>query len=336
MRPLMTYLHEHHFNVYAPPGAGHAFHRSRLPSTRLKQDATYDAARSVLLHDPLVKDYLQKMQELAAMFPPDVQEYAQVLQRVTTLLQQHLPSAESERVLHALRLLSPMDHTPGFEHQLHELFESDHMRYASHPVERLAEVCALPGPMHVIGYSLGGVQAMNMIAGTGMVDKLVLLAPYIGTRTSGDVDVSLCALGALDLYLLPFPLWTVSACHLTAASVAAKCVQSEQVVKAVKQVPCFCVVSEGDECCDPRLVQRFFERVDREGSCEFVYPEEMGLGHTIVPGKENRFSRALMKEVWRFLVLDKVDKEWLVTKDGDPMLPGVDEERFGKELGEVE
>lgn len=327
MRPLMTYLHQQHFNVYAPPGAGHAFHRSRLPETRIRQQYGYDDARQLLLQDPVVKAYLDKIQLLAAMSPPDRVEYDETIARVKNVLKNGLNQTKYDHIISTLQLLTPTEYTPGFEQKLVRFCETDHTRYASHSMERLADVCALPGPVYVVGYSLGGVQALNLTAGSKMIDKMVLLAPYLGTIDCGDdVEVSLSALGALDLHLLPFPLSTVSACHLTAASIAARCVQSHDVVQRVKETTkCFCVISEGDDCCDPKLVQRFFEKIRTDDTFGFVYAKELGLKHGIVPGKENRFSKALLKEIWRFLVLGEVRKEWLITLEGDPDLPTVEE-----------
>lgn len=328
LRPTMSYLHANNFNVYAPPGAGHAFDSSQLPYTLLRNHLGYAEAREILLADPQLCEYFALITTLAAKSPPDYEQHNQIVARIRVLLKQHLTAEQFKSVMGALEMLSTLDFTEGDEHVLAEHFESDHHRYDSHPYERLADVSALPGPVYVLGFSMGGLQALNLVARSKAVSRLVLIAPFFGAPEHVDnpcPDVTLAALGCLDLYELPFPISTVSGRHWTACTLAAKVVGREEIVREVREVQTFCVLSEGDDSADRRLAWDFMnEKVPNKSNRVFMYPEGTGLKHSIQPHTENPFSQPLLQEVLRFFLTGKVHLENMLRAKGDPAMPDVD------------
>ncbi|CDF38192.1 unnamed protein product [Chondrus crispus] len=324
MRPTMTYFHNAGFNVYTPPGAGHAFAAHRLPYTLLKPEIG-DKAREVILSDHVLADYFQRITTAAAMEPPHAEEYAQIIARIKARLRDQLSSADFETVICALYALSGNTYRPGLESEIARYCESDYSRYESHPFERVADVAPLPGPISVVGYSLGAVQAINLVARAKFIHKLVLLAPFVGLR-SQPTGIDLAALGALELFTLPFPISTISARHFAATSVAARMVHRAEIVAPIRRnVTTFCATAELDEYCDPKGVTEYCQReLGNEQTKLFVYPKHTGLGHGIHPHSENKLAVPLLQEMLRFIQNGEVQLNKLLCVTGDEELPAVD------------
>ncbi|CAN8065086.1 unnamed protein product [Agarophyton chilense] len=329
MRPFVTYLHQNGFNVYAPPGAGHAFHYSRLPHTLMSSEFGAQIAASVINQNPALKQYFDRITQLAVMTPPNASEFKEITDLIITLLKKELSPQQFTGVMSALQLLSGTDCPADLEAQVAKYCESDHYRYESHPIERYCDVASLPGPVSVIGYSLGTVQAMNLAARVPAVEKLVVLAPlvhFFGYDTEPLPSFSLSALGALDLHLFPFDISTVSARHVTATTLAARVIQRDQITQPIRQrVATFVIVSDSDNACDPQSALEFCqEKLSNKRTVSFSYPKAVDLKHGVHPHSENKYSVPLLQEVFRFLTTEQVRIQNMLCREGDSSLPPVD------------
>lgn len=327
MKPTMTYLFSNNFNIYAPPSPGHAFTADHYPSTVLRKDLKQ--VQEVLKGDEMLRAYFAEVEESATMTPLDMNMHGRVVQRVKAVLKETMGDHKGGKVITALRALSRLDDGSKLAAEISEYFISDHERYETHPLERLEEVEGLPGPLYVVGFSMGGVQALNVVARTGRVRRQVLLAPYCGSVEYGEEsvpEITLGALGSLDVFELPFPLYRVSGRHLAACVSGAGMLNREEIYGKVREgVGTFCVVSEGDDSADCRVASRYFkQRIDNQRSFLFQYPKETGLDHSIFPHIDNPFSAALLREVLRFLLMGEVRADNLMKHDGDNEMPPVD------------
>ncbi|GAB0494445.1 hypothetical protein MMPV_005738 [Pyropia vietnamensis] len=330
-----TYLHANRWNVYAPPLAGHAFEGTRWPSTRLRGEYGGDLARQLLLADPLLGSIAEGINNGTLMAPvhvPDGFDYDEAMTRALTVLREGMEPAAYDTLLDAFELLVTANAYPSKQASLHKYFETDHMRYATVAAARVMDVVSLPGPVVVVGYSMGGVQALYASAWSdGLVSRAVLYAPFVDAAAPAEsprLRHLLQAVGALDLYDVPVPNdTTIPSVMLPAASLVGHTLLDEDLHAAVRrQTDVFCVFAEDDNMADVTLGLRVCrDGVASAGSRSYVYPAQLELGHFAAPSPMNPYSTPLLQETWRFLTTGEIRAEQMLNQSGDATMPSVDE-----------
>lgn len=328
-----AYLHANGWNVYAPPLAGHAFEGTRWPSTRLRGEYGGDLARQLLLQDPVLGPIAAGINNgtlAAPVHGPDGFVYDDAMRRALEVLSKGMGPAAYKTLVNAFELLITATAYPGKQAALHKYFETDHMRYATDAAARVMDVVSLPGPVVVVGYSMGGVEALYASAwSAGIVSRAVLYAPFVDAAAptgSPGLRHLLQAVGALDLYVAPVPNDTaIPSVMLPAASLVGHTLLDGDLHAAVRQqTDVFCVFAEDDEMADVAAGLRVCrDGVASAGSRSFLYPARLGLGHSAAPSPFNPYNAPLLQETWRFLVTGEVHTSQMINKTGDPALPNV-------------
>jgi len=330
-----SYLHANGFNVYAPPLAGHAFQGTRWPSTRLRDEFGGSLARQLLLEDPVLGSVARRINNGSLMAPvhvPDGFDLDEAMERALSVLRRGMTAAAYNTLVDAFQLLITASAYPGKQAAVHRYFETDHMRYATEAAARVADVAALPGPVMVVGYSMGGLEAMYAAArSAGVVSRAVLYAPFVDAAAPPEqprLRYLLQAVGALDLYDVPVVNdTTIPSVILPASTLVGHTLLDEVLQAAVRrQTDVFCVFAEDDGMSDVDAGLRACrDGVASVGSRAFVYPARLKLNHFVAPSRFNSFSETLLKETWRFLADGEVRSERLLNETGDPELPPLPE-----------
>jgi alpha-beta hydrolase superfamily lysophospholipase len=326
------YLFKNGFNVYAPALAGHAYQGYRLPSTVLRAEMGGAAAREILLGDPVIGSIVERVNNGSLMAPvhaPDGFDLDVIKERAVRLLKTKLPSDLFEKVSAAMSLLVSEECHVGLEREFNRYFESDHHRYDSDPFERLAEVVSLPGPTHVLGWSMGGVEAMYLAARSKYMERIVLFAPFLEAAApvgKPDYRYLLEAVGAFDLYVAPIPDGIgLPSRVLPAADAAGRFLLRDEILNSIRDnTATFCVFAEEDEMSDVDVgLYACRDRVSNAHSASYVYPAAEGLGHSVAPGEGNPFNTPILQETLRFLVTGSVHRDNMMNKAGDANMPGL-------------
>lgn len=325
------YLFENKFNVFLAPLAGHSLEASRWPSTILRESKGLQAARSIILADPELRNIIDSVNN-GTLPPPVLQptpgfNLSAAIDRMMIMLKKGLSASDFKNVRKAVRILTTENYFPGLEKKFFRFFNSDHTRYESTPLEQLSLVSALPGPVYLGGFSLGAIQALYATARSKYVKRQVLLAPFFDVNTPKalpEVKLFFEVVGAFDLYTAPNPFDTnVPSRILPAAETAGRFSTQDEITRNARtHTATFCAMSPNDNIASFRRAMHICKGpLTNSRSVTFNYPKEnTDLGHFISPGFLNPFSEALAKEILRFYVTGKVNVSFLNTVQGDPKL----------------
>ena len=329
---LGRYLFENKFNIFLPPLAGHALNGTRWPYSLLRDDMGGKAAREVLMSDPQIMNISKAItagELMAPVHAPDGFDMDVMVTRVLNLFEKNLSTEDYDNVMKAFRLLVREDYYPGLEKDLFKYFESDHFRYDSTAYEQVSLVIPLPGPIYAGGFSMGGLQTMFAAARSKIIDRAVLLAPFFEAAApegKPNYRYLLEAVGVLDVYSAPVPDDVpIPSRILPAADIVGRLAMQDDITRNVREhTATFCVYAEDDGMADYEIGINLCKSALRNNeSIVYSFPASEGINHFVAPGRFNKYSTAVAKEILRFFATGSVHVKELTSEMGDPELPDV-------------
>lgn len=212
---------------------------------------------------------------------------------------------------------------------------SNHMDYLHDAQERLAELEQMPGPIYVIGLSVGGAIALGLAAAQPKrVSKVVAYAPLLKLyEPATERYINLA--GPLDIAeksWSPGESFPVGA--LTAAAKYGAFVRESKNIRALRQVPTWMVLTENEDAAHiPTNISLFNDigGVSR-GHRFYMYSQADLVPHPFAEpnvksqGMTNRFWQSLYQETLRFLKTGEIQPTNMNTVEQDgslPMVPGL-------------
>lgn len=318
---LADYLFNQGFNFYQPSIAGHTLLPAAQywPQVDLKPEI-YDPLRQKVQQDPVLQTFLKNLAAHPQGFTrPTPTQQAALMARLIAL---------DPQVLEILQAIAQED-----ESQYQRYFISSHMNYLEDARARLAELAAIPGPIYLIGLSVGGAVALGLAADqpqriAGVVAYAPLLKIY-GEDRRQYVNLT----GPLDIReqgwdpAVQFPVGALTAADRFGSAY----VLSDRSIQALQNVPTCLILTANEDAADIETNQQFFKRIggDRKGHQYYLYPPEALVPHPMLDpteisqGMSNRFWRSLYQETFRFLTTGTIDIQNLSNLELDPKLPVV-------------
>lgn len=327
---LGAYLFDNGFNVFLAPVAGHSFKGDHWPSTLLRKEYGGCEVKELLLADPQISELARGIGNGTIMVPvhaPHGFVMKDMIREALRILEEGLTPKVFDSLKYALNLLIREDYYKGFEKDIARFFESDHARYDTVPYAHTQLVSALPGPLHVGGFSMGALQSLFASARSKQVSRAVLMAPHFEPAAPPEhpeYRYLMEVVGVLDLYSFPMANDTdVPARIMPATDIAGRLAMQDDVLRDVRDnTDTFMVMAEDDGMGQFDLGKETYEKkIKNSNSYSFYYPAAEGISHFALPGKRNKYSAALAKEILRFYVTGNVHKEELMTARGDASLP---------------
>lgn len=302
-----------------------------MPAARLRPAYGFHVARRILRADPIVGAALRDI-DAGGPSPLDVTpsleallSYAGIAKRGRTVLKQNMPPRMYARFMSAMSAISRSDYYPGLERELRLYFDSDHDRYQFEPAQQLSLVSALPGPLNVVGFSAGGMASVYAAARTKIVDKLILLAPYLAQGPVSDINVRFLYPGAGALNLFNSTKAMLTSSGSLATVLAERVSRQDEITRNVRMhAKTLCLIAEDDIYVNSKVVMQRCNGVFRNKHTRtFLYPKEDGLGHFVLPIEQMRFVESLSQELLRFLVTGNIKISRLRNEAGSSDLPSV-------------
>ncbi len=317
---LADYLFRNGFNVYQATLAGHAFLPAQefWPQVDLKPEIL-NPLKAKVKQDPVLQNYIANLPTDPGKFQRP--GYLQQIGLVSRLLmiEPHLLDivAAAER-----------DNDPEFE----DYFNSNHMDYLTDARSRLAELEAMPGPIYIIGLSVGGSTALALAADQpNRIERVVAYAPLLKIydkqreqyiELAGPLDISETGWDPT----LRFPVGA-----FTAAARFGTFVRQSENINTLQNIPIFMPLTENEDAASVGTNKAFFEAIggENKGHRCYLYPTRDLVPHpmvdptTISQGMTNRFWQSLYQETFRFLSTGEVNYRNLSSLDQDSDLPQV-------------
>ncbi|HEY9906033.1 MAG TPA: hypothetical protein V6D18_00330 [Thermosynechococcaceae cyanobacterium] len=315
---LADYLFRNGFNVYQPSIAGHTLiHPARTwPQVDLKPEIS-NPLKAKIQQDPVLLRYFANLN--AGSSSPNPMQQAALIARLVTI---------EPRLLDIVQAIATPD-DPDFD----RYFISSHQRYLTDAEARLAELAALPGDVYTVGLSVGGAVAIGLAAAhPERVKRTVAYAPLLqvyGADRRQYVNLA----GPLDIKEmgwdanLQFPVGALTAANRFGGSIAF----SPDVVRALRSISVFLVLTENEDAADIDTTKAFFSAIgsEAEGNYCHLYPAKDLVPHPMVDPTEvsqnmsNQFWQSLYQETFRFLTTGAVDDRNLSSLVQSSDLPAV-------------
>lgn len=317
---LSDYLFNNGFNYYQ---ANLANHTLQPPSkywcqVDLKPEIL-NPLREKVQKDKVLTDFIASLPQDPAKFQrPSLQQQASLVSRLLLIeprLVNIIPAAERDS-----------------DRNFGRYFNSNHMEYLTDARQRLAELDAMPGPIYVIGLSVGGAIALGIAADQPKrVSKVITYTPLLKLYEP-TVEQYIELAGPLDMYeksWRPGEVFPVGA--LTAAAKYGEYVRESKNVKALQNVKTLMVLTENEDAASIPTNQKLFNDIggDAKENRLFIYPASDLVPHPLAEpnvksqGMTNRFWQSLYQETYRFLVTGEINPGNMRTVEQDPNLPQV-------------
>lgn len=318
---LADYLFRNGFNVYQASIAGHSLiHPAKnWAQVDLKPEIA-NPLKAKVAQDPVLQTYFNNMASSTdSAAQPNPLQQAALVSRLVNI---------EPRLLDIVKSIETYD-DPDFD----AYFISSHLDYLTNAKARLADVASIPGAVYTVGLSVGGAVALALAAASpDRVQKAVVYAPLLkvyGEQRRQYVNLA----GPLDIKEmgwdanLLFPVGCFTAADRFGGSV----VMSPALLKGLKKVPIFMVLTENEDSADIKTNQTFYEATgaEQDGNRYYLYRAMDLVPHPMVDPTEvsqnmsNHFWQALYQETFRFLTTGDVNIPNLGHLEQDPQLPQV-------------
>lgn len=312
---MSNFLFREGFNVIAANQAGAGRTLKDLPSTVLRESMGYAGVRAELAMNPETRTIISEFNT-----PRSAPEQLALIAQFNGTLVQKVENVFNEKryfdAFNALQVMKSGLRNDNATVELHRYFETQHARHDAEAfsITQLGDV--LPGPRFMLGFSLGGAYATYGAARSRDIDRAVLLAPFYGTgsdsRILSDLFTFTAFVGTLDI-IAPATSW------LSAAILSGTLAGRDSVTERVRgQTKVLCVIAGDDLAIDVDHSQRVCQ--SRMNGRSFVYPKELGLGHSITPEGGNQYGQALIQEISNFFLLGKVNDRNFLVPDNSTVL----------------
>lgn len=318
MSALSDYLFANGFNCYQ---ANLAHHTQQPPSKYWCQ---------VDLKPEIWKPLREKVQKDPAL--------TEFVKNLTQNPNQFISASKMQQagILSRLFLLEPrlIDIIPAIERDndrdFQRYFISNHMDYLTDARQRLAELDEIPGPIYVIGLSVGAAIALGIAADQPKrVSKVVAYAPLLKLFDS-TMERYINLTGPLDINeksWRPDESFPVGA--LTAAAKYGAYVRESKNVRALQQVKTWMVLTENEDAAHIPTNKKFFDDIGgtRRGNRFYIYQASDLVPHPFAEpnvqsqGMTNRFWQSLYQETFRFLTTGEINPANMNTVEQDSNLP---------------
>ncbi|MDJ0619070.1 MAG: alpha/beta hydrolase [Calothrix sp. MO_192.B10] len=320
MSLLSDYLFANGFNYYQ---ANLARHTLKPPvkywcQVDLKPEI-YNPLREKVQKDKVLKDFIASIPADPAKFQrPPLPQIINLISRMFFI---------EPRLLDIIPAIE-RDDDPDFD----RYFISNHMDYLTDARQRLAELDDMPGPIYLIGLSVGGAIALGLAADrSDRVGKVVAYTPLLKLYDPM-VERYINLAGPLDMYeksWSPGESFPVGA--LTAAAKYGAFVRQPQNIKALKKVPTLMVLTENEDAASIPTNQDVFQKIGGENNGHLLYlypasdlvPHPLAEPNVVSQGMTNRFWQSLYQETYRFLVTGNINPGNMSNVEQDPNLPQV-------------
>lgn len=317
---LSDYLYNNGFNYYQANLANHTLQPPNKfwCQVDLKPEIL-NPLREKAQKDPVLQNFLASLPEDPSKYErPPMLQMANLVARLMLI----------EPRLMGIMAAAENDNDPNFS----RYFISNHMDYLTDARKRLDELDAMPGPIYIIGLSVGGAIALGLAADQPKrIAKVVAYTPLLKLYEP-TVERYIELAGPLDMYEKswhPGESFPVGA--LTAASRYGAYVREPKNIKALQNVPTWMVLTENEDAASIPTNEDFFGKIGGTdaGHRLFKYPAADLVPHPLAEpnvksqGMTNRFWQSLYQETFRFLTTGEYDPSNMDTVEQDPNLPQV-------------
>ena len=298
------------YNVVSINLAGHSQESSYWPATLLRNRVLRDKIRNTLLNEPRLANITKDIESNEFNF---IKSTAPIMPIVREVVRSALTDEEYKQAEQAFKTLGPFPgvNSISFANDIHSMFLSEYRRYEMRARNMVAKMQSLPGPLNVLGYSLGGANAVYSAAFQSGVSKLVLFAPYFGETVdskSQDTNQYIAIAGATELFklssggsLIALPSWT-------SVQLFGRWTARDSVTQSVRETTrTLCVIAADDDTATPARTREVCQ--SKLGAHTFEYPARFRLGHGVIPEAGHPFAEALIGQVLRFLRNGTVDDD---------------------------
>lgn len=321
-RIIGRYLYDQGFDVLHTILAGHFFSGSKWPSTKLSKEYGGDTVPGVVFQNPELRDLLQASQTDPTRIPVLINRLTQI-------------SPDFERVMSAQNYMNSLDQDedPNFA----KFFDSNHRDYAIEGTKYVRMCDAYPGPVHVMGLSVGGAAALGVAAmNPERIQRCVTFAPLLELweqypNTKRSLVNYIGPLGVAKDFAWdpnnPFPVSAFTAAGRFGGSLTSS--KKFQNVFKSKQVQMFMVLTEDEDAADIPTNKKFFRDCGARTSGHhiFTYPFNYGVPHPLLDptgssrGLRNKYYKPLYQQCFQFLTTGHVDTTPMFGERAESRLP---------------
>ena len=304
------------YNVVSVNLAGHAQESSYWPSTLLRNKVLRDKIRNALMKDARLASITKDIDATSFNF---INRTTPVMPIVREVVRSALTDEEYKQAEQAFKMLGPFPavNSASFATNINSMFISDYRRYEMRARSMVANMQSLPGPLNVLGWSLGGANAVYSAAFQSGVSKLVLFAPYFGDTVdseSQDANQYIAIAGAIDLFKVKLGRVLVALPSWTTLQLFGRWTARDSVTQSVRETTqTLCIVAADDKISSPPRTLEVCR--SKLGAHAFEYPSEFRLGHNVVPELARPFSQALLGQILRFLRNGTVDDDTFLVRN---------------------
>lgn len=321
-RMIGRYLYDNGYDVLHTMLAGHFYGGHKWPSTKLSKAYGGDTVPQLVFQNAELRGLLADSNKDPTKIPV-------LINRLTQL------SPDFERVMSAQTYMNSLDQDedPNFA----SFFDSDHRDYAVEGTKFLRMCDAYPGPVHVMGLSVGGAVALGVAAlNPERVERCVTMAPLLELweqypNTKRALVNYIGPLGVAPDFEWdpknPFPVSAFTAAGRFGGSLTSS-TKFQNVFKS-KQVQMFMVLTELEDAADIPTNKKFFSDCGGRlsGHHLFTYPKNYAVPHPLLDptGRSqrtyNRYYKPMYQQFFQFLATGHVDTTPMFGEKSESRLP---------------
>lgn len=321
-RIIGRYLYDQGYDVLHTMLAGHFFGGTKWPSTKLSKEYGGDTIPQTVFQNPELQGLLKAVNTDPTRIPV-------LIERLTQL------NPDFERVMSAQTYMNSLDQDedPNFA----RFFDSNHRDYAIEGTKYVRMCDAYPGPVHVMGLSVGGAVAVGVAAlNPERIERCVTFAPLmeLWEQFPGTKRSLVNFIGPLGLApdfawdpKNPFPVSAFTAAGRFGGSLTSS--KKFQNVFKSKQVQMFMVLTENEDAADIPTNKKFFADCGGRSSDHYLfnYPFNYGVPHPLLDptgnsrGLRNKYYKPLYQQCFQFLTTGHVDTTPMFSEKSESRLP---------------
>ena len=311
---MSSFLFRQRFNVIAVNQAGAGQALRYLPTTLLREDAGLASVRELVETNPGTSPVLNDIKS-AKTFQDQlllIEKYGRtpgLIRRLDSILN----NTEFREAYNALQVLKFDLGKDLMTKKLRRYFESQHVRHDTEAfsVSQLGD--SLPGPRFMLGYSLGGTYTTYASSRSSDIERAVLLAPFFGTTSPGFSDFLkfISFIGSLDITS------SFSGAQVAATIAAYQAARDSITQRVREQTRVLCIMAADDSVIDVNFSTEVC--ASKFGGKTFVYPKDLGLGHSITPDRGSPYGEAMMRQISNYFLNGVTNNTQFLVRDNAVM-----------------